>query len=245
MEWFTVKAEVRPGKGSRACKHLREKGMIPAIVYGRKEPEETLLVSQKEFSGVLNKGARLINLAYSNKTEKVLIKDVQFDSIHDQFVHVDFNRIALDEMLTMEIDIILKGHPKGIVAGGVLEHNLHKITVKCLPTNIPAHIDIDVSELEMGALIRVKEIKLPDGVNAVTEPEVVVAGVHMPKVEEVVVAAPVAGTGPEVITAKKETEEGAVEGKEEKKSAAKDEKKPAVKDEKKPAVKEEKKPVAK
>jgi len=244
MEWITIKAEPRTEKGSISCRHLRKKGLIPAVVYGRKEPEQLLMVNRRDFVSALQKGARLINLAISDKTEKVLIKDVQFDRIKEEPIHLDFNRISLDEMLTMEIDIILKGHPKGVVAGGVLEQNLHRLTIQCLPTNIPANIEVDVSALEIGGLVRVKDLKLPGKVKAVTDAEIVVGGVHQPKVEEVAPPTEVSAVEPEVLTAKKEVPEEGAEGKEEKKPGAKEEKKPAAgKEEKKPvAAKEEKKP---
>lgn len=242
MEWITIKAEPRTEKGSISCRHLRKKGLIPAIVYGRKEPEEFLTINLKDLVSALHKGARLINLAISDKTEMVLIKDVQFDRIKEKLIHMDFNRISLDEMLTMEIDITLKGHPKGVVAGGVLEQNLHRLTIQCLPTNIPSNIELDVSAMEIGELVRVKDLPLPEKVKAVTDAGIVVAGVHQPKVEEVAPPTEVSAIEPEVLTAKKEAPEEGAEGKEEKKPGAKEEKKPGAKEEKKPAAKEEKKP---
>jgi large subunit ribosomal protein L25 len=240
MEWVKIKAESRKEKGSNVCHQLRKKGLVPGIVYGRKEPEEQLVVNLKELSEMLHKGVRLIDLAFPTKTEKVFIKAVQMDPISEKPLHIDFSRIAMDEMLTMEVEIILKGQPKGILAGGLLEHNFRQLTVKCLPNNIPDSIEVDVSELDMGDLVRVKELKLPQGVTAVTDPEIVVAGVHQPKEEEVAApAGEVSTTEPEVITAKKvEGEEGA-EGEKGEKGAA--DKKTTVKEEKK-SNKEEKKP---
>ncbi|MBI4835373.1 MAG: 50S ribosomal protein L25 [Planctomycetes bacterium] len=236
MEWVKIKAESRKEKGSTICRHLRKKGLVPGIVYGRKEPEEQLVINAKELSEMLHKGVRLIDLAFPDKTEKVFVKEVQVDPISEAPIHIDFSRIAMDEMLTMEVEIILKGQPKGILAGGLLEQNLRQLTIKCLPNNIPDSIEVDVAGLDMGDLVRVKEMKLPQGVSTVTDAEIVVAGVHQPKEEEVAApAGEISTTEPEVITAKKEETEEGEEGKK-----GTDDKKAAVKEEKKPA-KEEKK----
>lgn len=207
MKWVDIKAELRQDTGTRKARHLRKKGVIPAILYGRKEPVQMLSVNRKELTEVLHKGGRLLNLSLADRAEKVLVKDVQFDPVNEEILHVDFNRIALDELLTMEVEIVLKGHSKGILAGGIMEQNLHRLTIKCLPTNIPPALEVDVSELDIGSLMRVKDIKLPEGVKSVTEPEVVVCGVHLPKVEEVAPPAEVSATEPEVITARKEVPE--------------------------------------
>lgn len=234
MEWLTLKAELRDKKGTRQCHHLRKNGFIPAILYGRGAPEQLLMIAKKEIRPVLEKGVHLVNLAHAQRTEQAYIKEMQFDPLGEMLLHIDFTRIAMDETITVDVEINLKGQPKGIIEGGVLEQNLHHLSVQCLPDKIPARIEVDISELELNGLIRVKDVVCPPGVTLATEPEVVVVGVHMKKEEEEVVAAAVepGAAEPEVITEKKEEAPG-------EKAEVKEEKKPS-KEEKKPP-KEEKK----
>lgn len=214
MEWVTLKVSVRDKKGTKNCRRMRKGGTVPAVLYGRKEPEQLLSIDKKEAAKLLAQHIHLVNLAMPGATEKVVVRDIEYDGLLEEVKHIDFVRIALDEMLNISVDIILKGHPKGVTEGGVLEQNLRALNIKCLPTAIPDKIELDISGLELEGLLRVKDIKLPKDVTAVTDGEVVVAGVHKPK-EEVVAPAPAEGPAaePEVITKKKEVEEEAGEGK--------------------------------
>jgi large subunit ribosomal protein L25 len=145
-----------------------------------------------------------------DKTEKVLIKELKYNAAYEVITHIDFARVAMDEFINVQVEIALKGIPKGVKEGGVLEHTLKSINIKCLPMAIPEKIEFDVSALELNGLLRVKDLVLPQGVTAVVSPDVTVAGVHLPKVEEVVsVAAEGAPAEPEVITAKKPAEDEA------------------------------------
>lgn len=206
MEWITLKAELRDKKGTRQVRRLRKDGFIPAVLYGRGTTEQLLMLSKKEIHSVMEKGVRLINLTLPQKTERAQIKEVQFDALGEMLLHIDFVRIAMDETITVDVEIKLKGQPKGTIAEeGIMEQNLHHISVKCLPADIPAKIELDVSELRVGDMIRVKDVSCSPGVTFETDPEVVVAGVHMKKEEEVVVAeVEPSAAEPEVITEKKE-----------------------------------------
>lgn len=210
METMTLKAELRDKKGSKHCRRMRKQGAIPAVLYGHKENPVMLSVGLKEATKLISQRHRLVKLALADKTEQVFVKDVKYDSLTESLVHIDFTRVAMDEMMTLSVEIVLKGHPKGIIEGGVLEQNLRNLNIKCLPTEIPAKIEVDVAPLGIGDLVRVKDVKLPKGVTATVDGEVVVAGVHLPK-EEVVAPTPAEGAAlaePEVLTAKKETAEG-------------------------------------
>ncbi|MEK7448311.1 MAG: 50S ribosomal protein L25 [Planctomycetota bacterium] len=204
MEWVTLKAEPRNQTGTTECIRLRTKGFIPAVLYGRREPNQLLQVSQKEFVKTWSRGHRLLNLDLQDKTEKVIVKEVQYDSIRDMVVHVDFNRLAMDEKISVDILLVLKGQPKGIKEGGVLQQNLKMLAVKCLPNAITEKIEVAVDNLELNQMIRVKDLILPTGIEAATDAEVVVVAVHLPKVEEVTPATEPGAAEPEVITAKKE-----------------------------------------
>jgi large subunit ribosomal protein L25 len=239
MELMSLKVEPRTQKGSKESGRLRKKNIIPAVLYGGKGANEMIMLPKKEAFKLIGHGTRLIELVLAGRTERVVVKELKYSAVDEAVIHIDFARVALDEVLTVSVEIILKGTPKGVKEGGVLEQNLRHLTVKCLPLAIPERIEVDVSQLELDGLVRVKDLVLPKDVITTVGPEVTVAGVHLPKVEEVA-AAPAEGTvEPEVITAKK-PEEGEAEaegkGKEQEKGKEKGKEKESA-----PAPKEQKK----
>jgi large subunit ribosomal protein L25 len=236
MELISLKAEIRTKKGSKESRRLRKQNVIPAVLYGGKDTNELLTISKKEALKLSGYGTRLIDLILPQKTERVVVKDLKYSAVDEAIVHIDFTRVAMDELLTVSVEIILKGAPKGVKEGGVLEQNLRHLNIKCLPEAIPEKIEANVSHLELNSLLRVKDLSLPKGVNTSVSPEVVVAGVHLPKVEEVVPAPTETVAEPEVITQKKPTEEAEteLEGKEKGREKGKEkENNPAPKEQKK------------
>jgi large subunit ribosomal protein L25 len=213
METISVKAELREKKGSKECRRMRLQSLVPAVIYGGKDANQALVVNKKDALKLLGHSARLIDLMLPGKTEKVLVKELKYNAADEVITHIDFARVAMDEFINVQVEVILKGVPKGVKEGGVLDHTLKSINIKCLPTAIPEKIEFDVSHLELNGLIRVKDLTLPRGVTATVAPDVAVAGVHLPKVEEVAPPTPVEGAPaePEVITAKKPTEEDEAE----------------------------------
>jgi len=162
---------------------------------------------------LLASGQRVVTLKMQGGDKQALIKDVQYDPLGEQTLHVDFSELREGETVMVAVPIITKGIPKGQVDGGVLSQPVHTLHVKCLPEAIPEKIVIEVEGLGVDDVVRIKELKLPESVKAVDDAETVVVAVHLPRVEEV--AAPVEGAPlePEVLTAKKEEEpaEGAAE----------------------------------
>lgn len=208
METISVKAELRDKKGSKECRRMRLQSLVPAVIYGGKDANQELVVNKKDALKLLGHSARLIDLVLPNKTEKVLVKELKYNGADEVVVHIDFARVAMDEFINIQVEVILKGVPKGVKEGGVLEHTLKHISIKCLPTAIPEKIEFDVSRLELNGVIRVKDLVLPPGVTTTAGADVAVAGVHLPKIEEVA-PTPIEGAPaePEVITAKKPVEE--------------------------------------
>ncbi|MFC1524797.1 50S ribosomal protein L25 [Planctomycetota bacterium] len=209
MEWVTLKVEVRDKNGSRNCRRLRAKELVPAVLYGGGKPEENLMIKNRDLHVAVNRRARLVSLVYKDNQERALIKDIQHDPLGERIIHVDFVRLALDQKITLDIEVVLKGKPKGVVTGGgVLEQNLRSVSVSCLPTAMIKNFEVDVSGLDLGELVRVKDLVVSSGVTVLSDPEIVVAGVHMPKVEEEApLAAEAEAAEPEVITQKKEVSE--------------------------------------
>ena len=202
-----LSAQPRSELGSRANKRIRDKGFVPGVLYGHKEAVVPVTLPKKELSTHLSHGAHLFDLALDGKTEKVLVKEVQYDHLGMEVIHVDFARVSLDEKVEVTVPIELKGTPKGEEEGGVLQQMLNELEVECLVTDIPDSITVNVSEMKVDDSIHISDLKLPPGVRALQDPEVIVAAV---KVIEEEAAAPTPegeSAEPEVIGRK--AEEGA------------------------------------
>jgi len=185
METISVKAELRDKMGSKECRRMRLQSLVPAVIYGGKDANQALVVNKKDALKLLGHSARLIDLVLPSKTEKVLVKELKYNAADEVITHIDFARVAMDVFINIHVEVILKGVPKGVKEGGVLEHTIKSISIKCLPTSIPEKIEFDVSHLELNGVIRVKDLVLPPGVTTTVGPELAVAGVHLPKVEAV------------------------------------------------------------
>lgn len=219
MEKVILKAEIRKDTGKRVAKDLRNKGLVPANVYKSGKAATSLTVADRELEGLLRTKAGenvLITLKISGpeasaKDRTVLIKEIQRHPVRDSILHVDFNEISLTETLEVKVPLVAHGEPVGVkVDGGLLEHVLRELSVECLPTDIPAKIEVEVSALKIGEHVVVKDIKVPSGVKVLNDPELIALIVKAPKVEAPVEEAPPGGEEPELIRKKKEeaVEEG-------------------------------------
>jgi len=221
-EQFTIGAEKREALGTRVSRRLRKSGKIPAVLARKGEDPLHLLVDAKEFSQLVKKHARIINLTHPAVKDKVFIKEVQYDHLDEHAIHVDFTRIAMDQLLTIDVPLLLKGKPTGVSEeGGVLDQYVKVLKIQCLPDAIPDHVEVDVTNLKKDVKLTVKDLHLAAGLKAAMDPDLLLAIVQEHKVEEVAPAAAVGAVEPEVIKKPKETEEGAEgEAKGEKKDAA-------------------------
>lgn len=222
-EQFTISAEKREALGTRVSRRLRKSGKIPAVLARKGEDPIHLQVDAKEFALLVKKHARIINLTHPAGKDKVFIKEVQYDHLDEHAIHVDFTRIAMDQLLTIEVPLNLKGKPVGVSEeGGVLDQYVKVLKIQCLPDAIPEQIEADVTSLKKDVKFTVKDLHLPAGIKAAHDPDLLLAIVQEHKVEEIAPAAAAAGpVEPEVIKKAKEAEEGAEgEAKGEKKEAA-------------------------
>jgi len=214
MEEFNVTAEIRNQTGKNAARRLRAAGKIPAILYGRQEDSVALSLNPKELSAILHSGTghnTIFSLEIQDRgTTSVMIKDWQFDPIKDNLLHADLVRIVMDKALQVKVPITAVGEAKGVkVQGGIFEFVLREVEVECLPSDIPEHITIDVSNLEIGANFRVSDLPLDPKIKILSEADLVVAHVIAPKEEKVPEPAVEAGVAePEVIKKGKVAEEG-------------------------------------
>lgn len=213
MEILELKAEKRTTKGSKAARKLRETGQIPAILYGHKEDNIMLSLKDTDFMRLLQTRTRMIWLAFENKKESALIKDVQHDNLSDGIIHVDFSRINLDERIKLRVFIEVYGDPIGVKEGGVLTHALKEVEIECLPAIIPEKIKVNISSLGLGKALHVRELPQMEGIRYLPDAETVVVSVHQLTAEKAVSEEELL-VEPVVITKKpKEGEEGEPEKK--------------------------------
>jgi large subunit ribosomal protein L25 len=188
MPEFVVPAESRNETGKNANRRLREKGLIPGILYGAAKETVAVSVSPKEIGSILKSAAganTLFDLDLGGERRKVILKEFQREPLKGKILHADFYEVALDKTLEVKVQLELTGVPVGVkTQGGVLDFVTRELEVECLPADIPEKITIDVSHLELNKHFRVSELKLSDKVTILTEPDVVIAHVVMPRAEE-------------------------------------------------------------
>ena len=221
----TLEAVKREGRGKNEANRLRASGRIPAVVYGQRRegqaPEGVAVgVDPKALLRILHSesGANtLISLRLDGGESRVMVKEYQLDPVTHQLLHADFYQLAMDKAITVTVPIVLKGEPRGVkTQGGLLDFVTREIQIQCLPTDIPEHIDIDVTEMLLNQSIRLRDLPQGDKWKPVTDTETMLVHIVMPKAEESATAAAAAEAAP--ATAEPEViKKGKTEEKEEKK----------------------------
>ena len=201
MPEFVVPAESRTDVGKNANRKLRSRGLIPGVLYATGQQAQAVQVSPGEIGTILKSAAgenTLFDIEIGGKRRKVILKEFQHEPVHGRLLHADFYEVALDKTLELKVHIELTGTPVGVkTQGGVLDFVTRELEIECLPADIPEKITIDVSHLELGKHFRVSELKLSDKVKLLTELDVVIAHVVMPRAEEEVAPAAEAVATPE------------------------------------------------
>lgn len=231
MERFQLQSEPRDAAGKSVARKLRMQGRLPAVLYGRTDKPVGLSLSEVEMKGILRKhpDSAIVDLALAGGTTiNAIVRDVQRHPASGKLVHIDLQRIRLDEKLRVEIHVHVKGTPAGVKdQGGVLEHGARSVNVMCLPTEIPSAINVDVSGLLIHHSVKIKDIAgAYPTLEFLDDDETTLATVIPPTVEVAPVAAVTEGATaaePELIR-----KPGAEEAGEEAKGAA-----PAKEDKKK------------
>jgi large subunit ribosomal protein L25 len=206
----------RTGIGRAAVRKIKAQGAVPAIIYGGKQQPEPVQVSKRDISLMLSHASGeniLVELAIDGETGSrlALVQEVQHSPVGGDVLHVDFHAVSMDEMIEADVPLEPVGIAEGVKTfGGLLEQSLRSLEIECLPKDLPDVITVDVSNLNIGDAIHVKEIPLPEGVTTRISPELTVFSVLAPTVEEEPAAAAAeVAAGPEVITEKKEGAEAA------------------------------------
>jgi large subunit ribosomal protein L25 len=205
-------AERRTAIGRSAVRKLKAAGSVPAVMYGSKDKPEALQVSKRDINALLSHAAGeniLVELEIAGKSRLALVQEVQHAPLGGAVLHVDFHAISQDEVIQADVPLEPIGTANGVKnMGGLLEQSLRSLSIDCLPRDLPDVIRVDVSALNIGDSIHVRDLPLPEGVTTRIQPDLTAFSVLAPTVEEEPVAATAeAAAGPEVITAKKEEAE--------------------------------------
>jgi large subunit ribosomal protein L25 len=209
-ESVVLVAQPRETRGTRAARRLRQQGLVPGVVYGHKEATVSVAVPEDELTRAIRTGLHILDLKADGSTQTVLIKDVQWDALGKELLHVDFTRVAADERVVVTVPVEVRGTAPGLAEGGVLDQPVHSLQVECLVRAVPESIRVPVGELHLGGMIHVRDLTLPPDVRVVADPDTVIVHVTAKQVvEEPAAAAPAAAEAgePEVIGRQK-AEEG-------------------------------------
>lgn len=214
MEEIFLEIQPREEIGKSKVKGLRGKGFIPAVIYAEGKKSSPIKVSHRQLWQLIHQHrleSAVINLKMQDekkqKSRACLIKEIQYDPVKGDIIHVDFNEISLTKVIKVNVPVVAKGEPVGVKQeGGSLEHILWEIEVECLPADIPREIEVDVGLLKIGDAVHIKDITFPSKIKVLHAPEAIVFSVTAPIKEEA--AAPAVEGGekqePEVIKEKKE-----------------------------------------
>lgn len=201
MSETALVVETRQGTGKGVARKLRAAGRIPAVLYGQGKASVPLAIDPRALEKVLKTGGAnaLLDLTVEGRsdlgTPVALVKELQRDPIRGSILHADLYQVDLTKTVEVEVPIHLVGKPKGLDFGGLLEHTLREVRVECLPRAIPERIDLDVSALEIGDVLHVRDLPLPAGVTLVSDADLGVAHVALPQAEETPAEAAAAAEG--------------------------------------------------
>src|SRR6266498_808183 len=212
-----LKAELRASVGRSAVRKLRARGLIPAVVYGSNNKPQPLQVAARDINAMMShaSGENVLvelEIAGEGSTRTALVQEVQHSPVSGDIRHLDFHAISMDQMIQAEVPLEPIGIAIGVKTfGGLLEQSLRALAIECLPANLPDRITVDVSQLNIGDSIHVRDIQFPPGVTPKVQPDLSAFSVVAPVVEEepVVAEAEALAVGPAVTTEKKEEGEAA------------------------------------
>ncbi len=217
MASASLSAEVRNDRGKGVARKLRAAGRVPGVVYGHGREPQSLSLVARDLDKLLSHiaaGSTVIELTLGKATTKTLIREIQRHPFKKQVLHIDFMELVAGEKVIVDIPLVFVGIPEGVrLSGALLEQIVHNIEVNVDPSNIPNHIDVDVTNLAMGHSLHVRDLKLPEGLEVLTDEDTTICAVVAPRAvveEKAEGEADAAAAGePELIRKAKEDEEAA------------------------------------
>ena len=213
MASATLSAEARTDSGKGAARKLRAAGRIPGIVYGHAREAQALSVDARELQKLLSgiaAGSTVVELSLAGGSANTLIREIQRHPFKKAILHIDFQELVAGEKVTVDVPLVFVGTPEGVrLSGALLEQIVHAVEILVDPAHIPNHIDVDVSHLAMGHSLHVRDLKLPEGIEVLTDEDATICACIAPRaVLEAVAEEPGAGE-PELIRKAKADDEEA------------------------------------
>src|SRR5712671_7266666 len=199
MATVSLSANSRADTGKGAARTLRSQGQVPAVIYGHGRDPQALALNARDLDKMLSHiqaESTVIEVTVGGATAKTLIREIQRHPIKRQILHVDFQALVAGDTVTVSIPIVLNGIPEGVrLEGGVLDQTLRELEIEVDPSNIPDHAELDVTNMVIGDSLHVSDIKLPEGVEILDDPETSVAVLAAPRavIEEAPAAEAVEG----------------------------------------------------
>lgn len=187
MAEVKLKAQKRETTGKGSARKVRAEGRIPAILYGKDLESVAVEVDRREFVIALHTDAGmnvLLDVEVDGTNTLALMRELQRDPVTGKLLHADFVKVDRMQKVEVEVPVHLSGEAPGAKEGGVLEHPLFAVNVRCVVTNVPEEIEADISRLQIGDALRVSDLKVPDDTEILNDPETVVASVAAPISEE-------------------------------------------------------------
>ncbi|HEX4469103.1 MAG TPA: 50S ribosomal protein L25/general stress protein Ctc [Gemmatimonadaceae bacterium] len=214
MATANLSAKVRSDRGTGVARKLRQGGEVPAIIYGHSRQPQSLAINTRELEKLLDHVAAastVIELSIDGRSARTLIREIQRHPVKRSIIHVDFQELVAGEKVTVSIPLVFIGSAEGVRGGGILDQVMHELRIHVDPSNIPNHVDVDVTPLAIGHSIHVRELNIPAGVEVLDEENATVCTVSPPRASETpaagVAVVPEAAAEPELIRKPKEGEE--------------------------------------
>ena len=210
MKKYKLTAQKREKLGTNESRRLRREGFVTGEMYGAHEKNIHIKLPIKEFEKFLRDTRHemvLVDMEINGKTYNCVLKELQRDVVRGTPIHADFQILHPKEPIHVVVPLILTGTPEGVKTGGILEHLKREVNIRAIPSKLPGHIEIDVSSMRIGESLHIKDLKLPEGVEILEDPEETVCTILAPKkVEEVAPVTPeaVEGEAPPAEEEKKE-----------------------------------------
>ncbi len=207
MATASLSATLRSNSGKGAARSLRREGQIPAVIYGQNRESQSFSVSSRDLDKLLahiSADNTVIELGLDGTVSRALIREIQRHPFKRQILHVDFQEVVAGHQIKVPVPVALVGTPIGVrLNGGMVEQILREIHVMVDPSKIPNHIDIDITDLDVGQTVHISDVKLPEGVTATEEPNAAVVIISQPRAAKEAGTEEEGNAEPEVIKAKK------------------------------------------
>ncbi len=181
MQAISINGQVRDGLGKKTSKAARQEGQIPAVIYGGQEPIHFTTTLNDVRNIIYSGDFKVAEVAVNGDVYRCILKDVQFHPINDSVMHIDFLRLVEGQPVKVDVPLRFTGNSPGVRAGGKLLQNVRRIKIKTTPEHLVDELTLDISELELGQSIRVRNIVPPDGVEIMVSPGVPVATIEIPR----------------------------------------------------------------